>query len=191
MAVRKTSRPPVTGARRAARKRQPDSAMRQISAIVGAALVGVALLWFAWLLVRQLNPGAASITFPFSGPMAQNSTQTPADPLVAAGITLAVPGQDQTPKLTKQQALLLAGQMEPQVAARASGVSAEYTLLTYTARNSTAASLHDVPAWLVHYTGVAEPGADTAADPHATNTPHDLYVFLDAQSGQELLAIWL
>lgn len=188
MAVRKTSRPPVTGARGKARKHQPDSAMRQVSAIIGAALIGAALLWFAWLLVRQLNPGAASITFPFSGPMVQNSTPAAADPLVAAGITLTTPGQEQTPRLSKQQALLLAGQIEPQVAARASGVSAEYALFTYTAHG---ASFHDVPAWLVHYTGVAEPGADADADPHAANTPHDLYVFLDAQSGQELLAIWL
>lgn len=188
MAVRKTSRPSVTGARGKARKHQPDSAMRQVSAIVGAALIGAALLWFAWMLVRQLNPGAASITFPFSGPMAQNSTQAPADPLVAAGITLTTPGQEQTPRLSKQQALLLAGQIESQVAERASGVSVEYILLSYTAHNS---NFHDVPAWLVHYTGVVEPGADANADPHATNTPHDLYVFLDAQSGQELLAIWL
>jgi hypothetical protein len=42
----------------------------------------------------------------------------------------------------------------------------------------------------VHYTHVASAGPDTAADPHASNAPHDCYIFLDASSGKELFAIW-
>lgn len=191
MAVRKTSRSRGTIADRSARKRTPDSVARQFSAIVGAALIGVALLWFAWLLVRQLNPGTLSIVFPLPGTLSQTSANEPTNPLTAAGITLSTPEQGQKPLLTQQQALLLANQAEPQVAVHAHGVDAVYTLFSYKDSNSTSSSWQDVPTWLVHYTGVEEPQPDTAADPQATHRSHDLYIFLDASSGQELLAIWL
>jgi hypothetical protein len=109
---------------------------------------------------------------------------------VAAGITLSAPTQGQEPLLTRQQAILLVDEMEPEAAVQASGATASYTLFSYKGSNS-AASFHNVPAWLVHYTGISEPPPDTSSDPHASNTHHDLYVFLDANSGKELLAIWL
>lgn len=190
MAARKT---PQSGAaaHKSARQRQPDSALRQFSAIIGAALVGVAVLWFVWLLVRPLSPGLVSITFPVPGILPQNPPNAPKDPLIAAGITLSSPAQSQQPLLTRQQAIFLVNQMEPQVAAHAGGVNAQYTLFSYHGGSSSASGFQNVPVWLVHYTSVAEPRPDTAADPRASSTQHDLYVFLDANNGRELLALWL
>lgn len=189
MATRKTARPEAV-ARKSPRKRPPDSAMRQFSAITGAVLVGMALLWFVWLLVRQLSPGLVSITFPLPNVM-MNSASGQSDPLAAAGITLSSPAQGQEPLLTERQALLLANQIEPGVAGRAGGVDAQYTLFSYHSANSSYPDFHNVPIWLIHYTQISEPPPNTSADPHASTTHHDFYVFLDANSGRELLAIWL
>lgn len=192
MAARKPSRP--TQATRQSRsgrgRRGPDAVSRQFSAIIGVALIGAAALWFIWLLVRQVNPGMVSLNFPFSNLLPPHQASAPVDPLAAAGITLSAPSQGQEPGLTRQQAILLANQMEPQASAKAAGVSAQYTLFSYQSAGN-GASFHNVPVWLIHYTGISEPGPDTAADPHATGAKHDLYVFLDASSGSELLAIWL
>jgi hypothetical protein len=184
MAIRKTTRSKGT----AARKRPPGLPSRHFSAVVGGALIGVALLWFAWLIAHQLNPGIPSLTFPLPGNLPANA---PADPLAAAGITLSSPAQGQEPLLTRQQAILLVNEMETQVASRANGVDASYTLFSYKGSNPAVASSHGVPVWLVHYTKISEPHPDTAADPHASSSHHDFYVFLDANSGRELLAIWL
>lgn len=184
MAARK---PRGVAARKSTRRREPGALPRRLSALVGGILICVALLWFGWLLARQHNPGLASVRFPFSGPQ----TQPTADPLLAAGITLTTPAQGQTASLNRQQALLLADQMEPQAAAHANSVSADYVLLNYKGSANTTAALHDVPAWLVHYSKVSGAAPDTAADPHAANTPHDCYLFLDATTGQELLALWV
>lgn len=190
MAARKTSRP-VRAARQSRPmrgKRRADA--RQLSAIVGVALIGVAVLWFTWLLVRQASPGIVSLNFPFPN-LLPRSTNAPVDPLAAAGITLSAPPQGQEPGLTQQQAVLLADQVEPQMAAKATEIKAQYTLFSYQGSGSGAASFQDVPAWLIHYSGISEPPPDTGADPHATGAKHDFYVFLDANSGRELLAIWL
>jgi hypothetical protein len=193
MAARKSSRPAQTARQsRAARKESTsDPASRQFSAIVGVALIGVAALWFIWLVVRQVNPGIVSLSFPFPNLVPPRSANTPVDPLAAAGITLSAPLQGQEPGLTQQQALLLAAQIEPQVAAKAADVSARYTLFSYQGTAPGAPSFHNIPVWLIHYSGIAEPHPDTGADPHATGAQHDFYVFLDANSGRELLAIWL
>lgn len=188
MAVRKPARPGET-ARKSTRQRAPKSVSRQFSAIVGGALILIAAFWFGWLLLHQFNPALVS-TFPLPGNWLPNSASAPADPLVAAGITLSTPARGQEPLLTHQQALLLVNGMEPQAASQAGGVTASYTLFSYKSSNSTA-SFHNVPVWLVHYTGVSGPPPDTSADPHAASARHDLYVFLDANSGKELLAIWL
>ena len=187
MAVRKTTQPKDTAARKSTRKRPPVLPSRHFSAVVGSALIGVALLWFAWLIAHQLNPSIPSLTFPLPA----NSANTPADPLAAAGITLSSPAQGQEPLLTRQQAVLLVNEMEPQIASRASGVDASYTLFGYKGSSPAVANSHGVPVWLVHYTNVSEPHPDTAADPHTSSSHHDFYVFLDANSGRELLAIWL
>jgi len=179
MGVYNTRRPKVASRRKGA----PQAASRRFSAVAGGALILVASLGFLWLFLHQFSPSLVSFTFP-------HPTNAPADPLVAAGITLSDPAQGQEPSLTRQQALLLVNQMEPEAAAHNGGVTASYTLFSYRGNNS-AASFHDVPAWLVHYTKVSGPSPDTSADPHAASARHDLYVFLDAKSGKELLAIWL
>lgn len=190
MAVRKTARSGQTGQKKPPHRRTPDSATRQFSAIVGVAMVGMALLWFVWLLTRQLNPGFSSLTLPIAGNLPANSVSALNDPLAAAGITLSPPAQNQHPLVSQQQAILLADQMETQAATHAGTVSALPTMVSYKSSSPTSASFQNVFAWLIHYTGVSEPPPD-AADPHASSVHHDLYVFLDANNGRELLAIWL
>jgi hypothetical protein len=190
MAVRKTTRPDRATARRATDRSASEVRMRRLSAIIGGVLICATLAWFGWLVARQHNPGLAAINFPFPGLQGQPTAQSTVDPLLAAGITLTTPTQGQSALLSEQQARLLADQMEPQAAAHASTVSARYILFSYKGSTATTASSHDVPAWFIHYINVAGPGSDTAADPHATNTSHDCYLFLDANSGQELLALW-
>ncbi|HLI69994.1 MAG TPA: hypothetical protein VKV19_09590 [Ktedonobacteraceae bacterium] len=175
-------------------RREPgDSALRRFSALVGIALIGVAVLWFIWLLVRQVNTAVPmpATTLPLPHVLPQSSPTAQDNPLASAGITLSSPGGSQTPRLTQQQAILLADQMQPEVAAHAGKVEALYTLFSYRGSNPDVASFQNDPVWLVHYSNVSEPPAATSADPHASSTHHDFYVFLDANSGRELLAIWL
>jgi hypothetical protein len=188
MAVRKTMRPERVTARRATDKSASEVRLRRLSAIVGSVLICATLAWFGWLVARQHNPGLAAIRFP--GLQPQPTARSTTDPLVAAGITLTTPAQGQSALLSEQQARLLADQMEPQAAAHAHSVSARYILFSYKGGTATIASANDIPAWFIHYINVAGPGSDTAADPHATNTSHDCYLFLNANSGQELLALW-
>ena len=190
MVARKTARPGKAALRRPTRKRAREGAMPRVSALVGGLLICAALAWFGWLLLRQHDLAGLTFRFPFAGSQNQPATQTAADPLVAAGITLTTPGSGQPAILTWQQALLLANQMEPQAAAHASNVSSSYVLVSYQGKTPAMTALHDVPAWLVHYTHVASAGPDTGADPHAANPSHDCYLFLDANSGQELFALW-
>ncbi|HET8842082.1 MAG TPA: hypothetical protein VFN35_11480 [Ktedonobacteraceae bacterium] len=189
MAKRKTSQGRTT-TRRSTQKQQDKSVTRQFSAIVGGTLIGIALLWAVWLLLRQTNPAMNSLVFPMPGPLSQNATSSPSNPLLAAGVTLTTPSTGQEPALTRQQALLLASQLEPTAAAQAGAVDAQYTLFSYT-NAKTSTTFRDAQAWLVHYSKVPEPRPDASADPRAASTQHDLYVFLDANSGATLLKIWL
>lgn len=186
MTARKTTRSDAAETRRSTLKPLPEVQMRRWSALIGGVLICAAIAWFAWLLSGQHTPSLTSVRFPFLGPQAQSTSQAGVDPLEAAGITLSTPTQ--TPLLNEQQGRVLADQMEPQAAAHARSVSAKYVLFNY--KSGTATGLHNVPAWLFHYINVAGPAPDTAADPHASNATHDCYFFLDANSGQELLALW-
>jgi len=185
--ARATARKPT---RKPAHKVQKRSSTRQASAIFGAILVGIALLWFGWLYARQANPTLGAMNFSLPAVLNSASTATATDPLVAAGITLATPAQDQQPAIGHEQAILLADQMQPEAAANAGSVSAEYVLLS-DSNKTLSVPLQNTPVWVVHYTKIAGPHPDTAADPHATTTLHDLYIFLNASNGQELLALWL
>ena len=190
MAVRKTGRAERVAARKSVRRDAPEVHLRWWSALAGGLLIGAALVWFGWLALGQHSPGL-TFRFPYLGSQSQPTAQPTVDPLVAVGISLSTPAPSQVALLTQQQALLLAGQLEPQAAAHAGKVSASYVLFSYKGSKTTTAAVHGVPAWLVHYTNVASAGPDSAADPHATNTTHDCYLFLDANSGQELLALWV
>lgn len=158
---------------------------RGLSALMGIVLVAGALLLFVWFSVHQASP---SVTFFQASPTAASTAN---DPLAAAGITLATPAQGQQPQLTRQQALTLVNQIEPGMAAQAGKVDAQYTLFSYTRPTTSQPVFQDVPVWLVHYAQVSEPPPDSGADSHATREQHDFYVFLDATSGKELLAVWL
>lgn len=185
MAVRKTGR----AAKVAEREHKSGGMMRWLSALIGGLLICSALGWFIWLLVSQQQSGLV-FRIPFTNTQNQPTAQPSVDPLLAAGITLATPDSAQTSLLSQQQALVLANQLEPQAAARARSISAAYVLFNYKGSTPMPGGLSGVPAWLIHYSRVASAGPDTAADPHATNAPHDCYLFLDANSGQELLAVW-
>lgn len=158
---------------------------RGISALIGIVLVACTLLLLAWFSVHPASP---SVTFFQASPTAASTAN---DPLATAGITLSAPAQGQQPQLTRQQALTLVNQIEPGVAVQAGKVDAQYTLFSYTRPTTSQPVFQNVPVWLIHYAQVSEPPPDNGADSHATQVQHDFYVFLDATSGKELLAVWL
>lgn len=161
--------------------------MHRFSAYAGVGLIVLALCGFAWFSVRLAVPGI-HIVLPFLG---QGSASASSDPLVAAGITLTTPAQGEQPRLSRVQALFLANQMEPEVAAQAGAVDARYTLLTYKSAQATQPAFQERPAWLIHYMRINEPSPDTSADSHANYAHHDFYLFLDATNGNAFLALWL
>lgn len=161
--------------------RQPVSRFRLSTAILGSALLLGALIagWFV-LFHRQ---GGVFISFlPGAGADATAPAQQ-SGPLLSSGITLT--STDQQPALSQQQALAIARQFEPGAAATASNVSARYVLLTST-------SLKNVPTWMIWYQKIPATSTLTNIDPTPpAQTTHDLYLFLDATTGEELLSIWI
>ncbi len=170
------------------RQRTPSNTM---SAVIGAVLLFGCCVWLGWLVLHQQGV-PLKLTFPTTAatPKLDNAiAQIP--PLLAEGITVSAPtGQ---PALSQQQALLLAAQFEPDAATQAKTTTASYVLLSYpnVSTPATHASLNNVPAWMIWYQNVPYVPADASVDstpfPHSH---HDLYVFIDASSGKELLAVW-
>jgi hypothetical protein len=162
---------------------------RITSGFVGGMLLGLACLWLVWLLLHQFAgstiPAPPVIgSFPINPPVAQIT------PLAAEGITLGHPGQ--TPTLSQQQALFIASQLEPGAASKAKTPSAQYVLLNYPNKGTPPAhpDYHDVPVWMILYQGIPLQHADASVDPTPIpRSSYDLYVFLDANSGKELLTI--
>ncbi|HLI06812.1 MAG TPA: hypothetical protein VKV40_09605 [Ktedonobacteraceae bacterium] len=149
------------------------SSLQRATAIVGALLLVVALVW-AFLLV--FHPSLAShISSSLPGAVPTPAPETQISALEAEGITLQHPSQ--APGLSQQQALLLASQLVPQAAAQARNMKASYVLLNYPASN-----FNNAPAWMIVYQQVPVT--------FASQSHQDLYLFLDANSGRELLAIW-
>lgn len=108
-------------------------------------------------------------------------------PLLAIGITLG--HTDQPPVVKEQQALVLAGGYEAAAAAKAKNTSARYVLLNYPGAH---VNLKNVPAWMVWYQRIPLEATDASVDPTPfPRSTHDLYVFLDANTGKELLSIWI
>jgi len=170
---------------------QPASLMHSLSAIIGVIFFVVAIAGFAWYSAhqQQLLPLPA-LPIPGIAPTHPSMEQVP--PLFAAGITLSHPMQ--TPGLNQQQALLIASQLEPEAAANAQNTSAQYVLLNYSARGTSAAQsdLNHVPTWMILYQGIPLQPSDPSVDPTPfPQSHHDLYVFLNANTGKELLAIWV
>ena len=172
------------------RVRVPTTSHR-VSAILGGGLLALGVLWLGWLLLHQLGgpalPGIPIINF---APTAPPNIQSP--PLAAVGITLSQ--SNQTPAVKQQQALLIASQLEPDAATKAKSTTAQLVLLNYqnTGTSSTHAAFNNVPVWMVLYQKIPQSSADPAVDPTPLSQPsYDLYVFLDSNSGKELLKIQL
>jgi hypothetical protein len=170
-----------------ARKQQTSRGYR-ISGVIGVILLLIVCAVLAWAL---LNPHAngtqqSGITLPGFAPTETSEMQISS--LLAEGIVLGQTGQ--TPALNQQQALFIASQLEPDAAARAKSVSTRYVLLTYNSTTTPAAHapLNDVPVWIVWYQKIPLDASSTSVDPQSS---HDLYVFLDASSGKELMAVWV
>ncbi len=163
---------------------------RVISGIIGGLLIAIAGIWFIWLLLHQAGAlVTAPPNIPISGLMpASNTPVAQITPLAEEGITLGYTSQ--APKLNKQEALLIAGQLEPEAATKAQHVIAEYVLLTYpnTSTPATHANLRNVPAWLIEYQKVPVATGNSSSSSQSQSS-YDLYVFLDANSGKELLVV--
>ncbi|HYT34443.1 MAG TPA: hypothetical protein VEL69_05365 [Ktedonobacteraceae bacterium] len=183
--ARKQSRAP-------ARHDSTTPRFRRVSGVLGAILLALAGIWLAWLLLHQFV-GAAIPAPPVPsniGVAPANPSDTQIAPLTAEGITLGHP--DTTPGLSQQQALFISGQLEPNAASKAKTTSAQFVLLNYPNKGTPAAhaDYHNIPAWMVLYQGIPLKPAAAAVDPTPSpRSTYNLYVFLDANSGKELLAI--
>ncbi len=108
--------------------------------------------------------------------------------LLAVGITLG--HANQTPALSQQQVLLIAGELEPDAASKARNVSTQYVLVTST--SAVHAALNNTPVWMVWYQQIPLEPADASVDPTPyPHSYHDLYFFLDGTTGKELLSVWV
>ncbi|MBV9229935.1 MAG: hypothetical protein JOZ18_11530 [Chloroflexi bacterium] len=173
-------------------KKQRPSRMKIVTGIAGAMLLAIAFLWMIWLVQSRHGSISNGTAWTIPGFGAKITPEAESAQLLAAGITLG--HADQQPTLSQQQALFLASQLEPEAAVKAKSVSARYVLLNYPAANTSAPhpNLNNVPVWMVWYQTIPLEPADAAVDPTPSpNSHHDLYVFLDANNGKELLSIWV
>jgi hypothetical protein len=167
-----------------------NSRSRQITGIAGGLLVIAAICWLGWLLLHQLPGFTGLSTLPLPGIAPAVTPTPPLSPLLAAGISLGHPSQ--APALSAQQAQQIAGALEPNAAANAKKVISEYVLLNYAQKNSTQPDMTNRPAWMIYYQQIPLQSTDPSVDPTPfPQSHHDLYVFLDATSGKELLAVWV
>ena len=172
-------------------KRRRQSQSKRISGIAGAVLLCLGCLWLGWLLLGQHNNSSAgSFVWPLAG-VNTTPTDAPIPQLVAAGISLSHAGQSAT--LSQQQAVTIANQLEPEAAANAKSTNVKYVLLNYVATGgSTHANVNNVPVWMVLYQRIPIAPNNASVDPvPSTRSYHDLYVFVDANSGKEVLSVWL
>ena len=191
--TRPTRRPPTTpriSPTRPTRPAQPAPS-RRISGIVGGVLLGLGVLWIGWLLVHQLGGPALPLpTLPIINFGAAPGPDVQSSPLAAAGITVSA--SNQTTTVSKQQALLIASQLEPDASAHAKSITAQLVLLNYANKSTPAthADFNSTSVWMVLYQKIPLQSADPSVDPTPlAKTSYDLYVFLDATSGKELLKL--
>lgn len=169
--------------RKRTRKREPRPLSQLVSGLIGGVLLGIAVIWIGVMVLQ--HAGVAVPSFPtIAGIGSSLSAPAPAvqiTPLVAEGITLG--STNQTPGLNQQQALLLASELEPDAASHAKVTGAKYVLLNYP--NTSTPPVHPnfsgVPAWMITYQQIPQQSSSQAT--------YDLYVFLDANSGKELLTV--
>lgn len=185
--------------RRQGGRRRESSAARTslprltlVSGVVGGILLGVCLLAVGWLLLAPHLDFRAGPTWII--PWAANSPQTDLQvpQLTAQGITLAETNQQ--PTLSEQQALFISSQLEPEAASSAQSTNARYVLVSSTSTSATAGRpvLNATPVWLVWFQKIPSAASDTQVDPTPSpQATHDLFVFLDANSGKELFSLWV
>lgn len=164
---------------------------RLLSGIAGGILLVVGVAWLAWLLTHQ-NARPVVPVFTTPGLASTHSPTVQVSPLLAAGITLGKPLQPAA--LNQQQALLIASELEPDAAVNAKNTTTQYVLLNYTNRSTPAVhpDMTDYPAWMILYQNIPlQPGDASVDSTPFPQSHHDLYVFLDANNGKELLAIWV
>ena len=181
----------VPGEETTARHTRPISRPRRASKVVGVILIALACLILGWLLLNHFGWRASGQSFPPQPGLdatALPTAQIP--PLAAAGITLGHPTH--TPALTEPEVLFIASQLEPDAATKAKKTSAQYVLLSYTGTNTSTShpGFHNVLAWMIVYQQIPLAPTDVGVTPFP-QTHYDLYVFLDANTGKELLALWL
>ena len=174
-----------------ARDTRTISQSRRASKVVGVILVSMAFLVLGWLLLKHFGlrvSGQSFLPQPGLDATALPTAQIP--PLAAAGISLGHPTQ--TPALTQQEAMFIASQLEPGAATKAKNTSAQYVLLSYGGTNTSTSysGFHNVQAWMIVYQQIPLAPANLGVTPFP-RTHYDLYVFLDANTGKELLAVWL
>ncbi len=168
----------------------PSVHTNNMSALIGGILLVLALLGlFWWMGMQQSSISRLMFPGPASTPTAAVS-QVAA--LLAVGITLEQPTASAA--LDQQQATQLANQFEPDAATKAQSMTANYVVLSYTPTASASAlpNLNNVSVWMLCYQRVPYVPADASVDPTPfPHSYHDLYVFIDANSGKELLSVWV
>ncbi len=184
-------RAPIEAPRTTARSKdkRPASSSRAISGVVGGILLVAGIVGLVWLLTHQ-RPFLLALPLPGLAPTRPPAVQISS--LLAASITLGHPTQP--PALNQQQALLIASELEPDAATHAESASTQYVLLNYTNKTTPAThpDLNNYPAWMILYQNIPLAPGDVSVDPTPFPQSHqDLYVFLDANTGKELLAIWV
>lgn len=161
---------------------------------MGGILLAIGCVWLGWIVLSSyVNTHVSSLpTLKIPGFSAVSTPPAQIPALLAAGVVLDK--TDQKPTLDQDQALLLASQFEPVAAARAKSTVAQYVSLNYTNTTSTPvarSSFKNVPVWLIWYQKVPLDTSDaTSVDPKpSSRSTRDLYIFLDANSGKQLLVI--
>jgi hypothetical protein len=183
-------RVPIDAPRTTARSKdkRPASPLRAISGVVGGILLFAGIVGLVWLVTHQ-RPILPTLPLPGLASTRPLAVQIPS--LLAAGITLGRPTHQ--PALNQQQALLIASELEPDAATHAESASAQYILLNYVSRSTPAThpNLNNYPAWMILYQNIPLAPGDVSVEPTPVPQSHyDLYVFLDANTGKELLTIW-
>jgi hypothetical protein len=180
----------VPGEETTARDTRPISQPHRAGKVVGVILIAMAFLILGWLLLNRFGLRSSGQSFlPRPGLDATTLSTAQSPPLAAAGISLGHPTE--TPALTQQEAIFIASQLEPDAATKAKKTSTQYVLLSYAGTNTSASypGFHNVLAWMIVYQQIPLASADLGVTPFP-KTHYDLYLFLDANTGKELLALW-
>jgi hypothetical protein len=163
-----------------------------VSQILGGILLGIGIFWLAKIFFFSAPATAPSL--PMAGVNAtptslsqKGTVSTPAS-LRAAGITLS--GVQGSTPIDEAQALQLARQDEPDATSSAKKLVATAVTLDYPAAAAARGQqdIRHLMAWMIWCQQVPQGGEGIAVDKQPN---HDLYIFLDAKTGQEVLTIWL